>query len=218
MATIARHATADDPRWRAVSALNGMCAAQAAGWLNDIRAAAPACEALRPLTHKPKSTGTISEAACLYLRCLVERIRPRVVVEIGTFIGTSALVLASTGATVYTCDKDNAAFPGTDQIICYPKTGSTAMLTDLVAKRVQADLFFVDGRIQPEDLALIAQLSGTRTVYAFDDYEGREKGVINVEAMRPIARDYQLRTPPVDVFGLPSATTIAVLEPKGALL
>ncbi len=186
------------------------------GWLDTIRADAVTCEARRPFTRKPAATGTISESACLYLRAIVETVQPRVCIEIGTFIGTSALVLAATGATVYTCDKDNDVVPGTEQVVCYPKTASTGMLEDLRAKQVAAELFFFDGRIHPErDLPLIAALSHRRTVYAFDDFEGRAKGVINVRLLHPRLRGYRLIPPPATVLGLASRTTIAALVPEG---
>ncbi len=176
-------------------------------WLHEIRANAVACEARRPHTRKPSKTGTINEASCLYLRALVDVLTPAVVVEIGTFIGTSALMLAAAGAHVYTCDKDNAAMTSTDAVTCYQKTTSTNMLLDLVSRGLVADLFFFDGRIQDDDLALIGALSYARTVYAFDDYLGREKGVINVGKLRPQLRGYRLIDPP-------AKTTIALIVPE----
>jgi predicted O-methyltransferase YrrM len=182
-------------------------------WIDEIRAQAVACEARRPFTRKPVSTGTISEAACLYLRIVCERVRPIVAVEIGTFIGTSALVLASVAARVYTCDKDNDAMPSTERITCYPQTSSTIMLAELAQQGIKADLFFFDGRIQDADLPLIVALATPRAVFAFDDYEGHEKGVVNVQKLRPyVSPAYRLIEPPIDVDGLPSRTTIALLE------
>jgi predicted O-methyltransferase YrrM len=187
--------------------------APTAQWLDEIRANAPGCEALRPFMRKPAETGTLSEAACLYLRALCETVRPIVAIEIGTFIGTSARVLASVAARVYTCDKDNDVFRSTGRITAYGKTTSTAMLADLAQQGIKADLFFFDGRIQDDDIALIQRLSTPRAVYAFDDYEGHEKGVVNVRKIRPyLSPQYRLVEPPTRVLDLPSRTTIAVLE------
>lgn len=183
-------------------------------WLEHIRAQAIECEARRPQTRKPRTTGTISEAACLYLRAIVDVVGPSVCAEIGTFIGTSALVLASTGARVYTCDKDNDVLPASDGITPFGKTTSTTMLRSLVQRQSSVDLWFFDGRIQAEDLPLIAELSHRRTVYAFDDYEGREKGVINAERLKPrLQKGYRLIPPPARVLNLESTTTIALLVP-----
>lgn len=184
-------------------------------WLQAIRAQAPYCEALRPYTRKPKATGTISEAAALYLWAVVEAVKPRVCVEVGTFIGTSALVLASSGATVYTCDKDNHAFKGTDTIVAYGKTSSTAMLADLSSKpSCSVDLWFFDGRIQADDLPMIAALSSPTSVYAFDDYEGKSKGVVNVGHLAPQLPAHRVVAPPRAVYGLASQTSIALLVPE----
>lgn len=192
-------------------------------WLTDIRANAVECEALRPRTHKPAKTGTISEAACLYLRAVVEAAQPKVCVEIGTFIGTSALVLASAGAHVYTCDKDNDVFKSTDRITAFGKTTSTDMLrilTDSQHAYGVVDFWFFDGRIQLEDLPAICQLSHPKTIFAFDDYEGEEKGVINVGRLRPrLPGGYVLVLPPagLGLACVTGTTTIALLVPASRL-
>lgn len=187
----------------------------AAEWLVEIRRNAVTCEARRPFTRKPGKTGTISEAASLYLRAIVDAVQPRVCIEIGTFIGTSTMVLASTGAHVFTCDKDNDVFKSQGTIVAYGRCPSTSML-DAIAGGTVADLWFFDGRIQVEDLSLVQQLSHAKTVYAFDDYEGNEKGVINVERLRLwLPSHYALVPPPARVMDLESATTIALLVPNG---
>jgi predicted O-methyltransferase YrrM len=187
-----------------------------ARWLAEIRSNAVACAARRPFCRKPDKTGTISEAACLYLRALVHEVRPTTCIEIGTFIGTSALVLAAAGAHVYTCDKHNDVFPSSDRITCYGKQTSTEMLTALAAAGVQAELVFLDGRVQDEDLPLLARVTTPRTVYALDDYEPGQKGVANAQKLlRQLPDGYTLWTPPASVLDLPSTTTIAVLLPGG---
>lgn len=186
-------------------------------WLETIRVQAIECEARRQFTRKPKTTGTISEAACLYLRAIVDAVQPATVVEVGTFIGTSALVLASTGAVVHTCDKDNDAFHSQGRIIAYGKTSSTDMLRTFVGRTdVTVNLWFFDGRIQDEDLPWIEDFSDERTVYAFDDFEYREKGVINATRLHRYVPNHSLIVPPTRVLDLPTRTTIAVLVPPGA--
>jgi hypothetical protein len=179
-------------------------------WLQEIRAHAAQAEARRALARY--DTGTISEAACVYLRALTERFRPKVAIEIGTFIGTSALAMRAD--RIYTCDKSNDCGPKEKRIVCHPYTGSTRMLAALVDRGVRADFFFFDGRIKDADEAMILALSTPETVYAFDDYEGREKGVLNVERLTPYLPHHTLVPPPADVLSLPSKTTIAVLVPE----
>lgn len=181
-------------------------------WLPEIRANAIVCEARRRLAKY--DTGTISEAACLYLRVVTERFQPKVVIEIGTFIGTSALAMRAD--RVYTCDKSNDCGPKEKRIVCHPYTGSTRMFTELARRGVRADFFFFDGRIKEKDVDLILELSAPGAVYAFDDYEGQEKGVINVGRLAPrLPAHYTLVPPPARVLDLESTTTIALLVPNG---
>ena len=176
------------------------------------------CERLRPLAAY--NTGSISEAAGLYLFLLCERFRPKLVAEIGTFIGKSArsMNLCDCVERIYTCDKDNDCIPSTHWIICHPKTISTQMLGGLLDKDLKVDFFFFDGRIQVPDLALILRLSHHETVYAFDDYEylnGKMmKGVANIMMLHPYLKEHVLVGPPAKVGDLDTKTTIAVLVPK----
>lgn len=179
-------------------------------WLTELRANAVTCEDLRQRARY--NTGTISEAACLFLRLVTDWILPKVAIEIGTFIGSSALAMRAD--RIYTCDKSNDCGPLAPHIVCHPYTGSTRMLSELARRGVQAEFFFLDGRIKDADERLILQLSNPSTVYAFDDYEAREKGVLNVERMAKYLPHHRLIEPPADVFGLPTKTTIALLVPR----
>ena len=187
--------------------------------LNLLRDKYEQCERLRPLATY--NTGSISEAAGVYLYLLCERFRPRTIVEIGTFIGKSArsmTILCDGLEMLYTCDMNNDCIPSTPLITCHPKTISTQMLGGLVEKGVKADFFFFDGRIQVPDLALILRLSHPNTVYAFDDYEylnGKMmKGVANIMMLHPYLKEHVLVSPPAKVGDLDSKTSIAVLVPK----
>jgi predicted O-methyltransferase YrrM len=192
-----------------------LLAASTIAWLAEIRASAVRCEARRPGTRKPHKTGTIPEVAALCLRALVERAQPKVCVEVGTFIGTSAIVLAAAGAHVYTCDKDNDVMEASARITCYPKRTSTHMLAGLDGAGVRAQFFFFDGRIQTADLPLLRSIAAPGAVYAFDDFEGQEKGVINVDRLRPALQGYRLE-PPLGVLpGVVGRSTIAALVPEG---
>lgn len=183
----------------------------AVAWASEIRALIAECEARRGAARY--DTGTISEAAALYLRGLTHILTPETIVEIGTFIGTSALAMLAghPTAVIDTCDKSNDCGPTTDRIRCHPFTSSTGMLEQLRRKGRAVNLFFLDGRIEPADLPLMLELSTETTVYAFDDYDGREKGVLNVERLQPWLhpkRGYELVEPP-PIAGV----TIALLVP-----
>lgn len=178
-------------------------------WLPEIDRLAAEAEERRPLAEY--DTGTVSKAAMAYLRAITLALRPQVAIEIGTFIGSSTFAIHAD--RVYTCDKDNACVQTSARVKCYTRTRSTGMLKQLAAKNTIAQFFFFDGRIQLEDLPLILQMSSHRAIYAFDDYEGREKGVINVERLAPWLKRYRLVPPPSSVWGMNSQTTIALLEP-----
>ncbi len=180
-------------------------------WVIGLAKLAEAAETRRALARF--DTGTLSLDSMLFLRALVEVQKPEVVVEIGTFIGSSTLAMQAGlhqwNGEIYTCDKDNDCLPADGQRTCYPYTTSTEMLADLVQKGVKADLFFFDGRIQLPDLPLILRLSRRRTVYAFDDYVGKEKGVANVELLGKVLPSHALVKP-----WWKDGVTIALLVPR----
>lgn len=183
-------------------------------WLEPMREMAAEAETLRGLAKR--NTGAISVAAAVYLRAMTAYFEPKVAIEIGTFIGVSTRAIAA--KHVYTCDKSNGCLPSTRRITCHPFTGSTRMLSMLARQRRTADFFFFDGRIRDNDIDLLQQLSTDRTVYAFDDFDGEEKGVVNVNLLTArwpaISRRYHLMRPPAAVPGVEGQTTIAALIPE----
>lgn len=172
------------------------------------------CEGLlRNATYK---TGSITISAMAHLRLFCDEFRPVIVAEVGTFVGRSTLAMVSSETVehIFTCDKDNDCLNGTPVITVFPKTTSTKMFEKLLAKDVLVDMFFFDGRILPQDIALILRLSGPRTLYVFDDYEGQEKGFANVEILRPYLKGYVLIEPPILDRDPTKKVTIAALIPK----
>jgi len=180
-------------------------------WSEDATALVRECEARRPANNT--KTGTMSRAACAYLRAVTALVRPAVIVEVGTFIGTSIHAMQAT-THKYTCDAKNALVASTSGLTAYPKTTSTAMFQDLAVKDVIADFMFFDGRAQDADLPLILALSRPDTVYGFDDFEGHEKGVWNVRRFLPLLPNHVLVGPPKKVPFVKGDTTIALLVPR----
>jgi hypothetical protein len=156
-------------------------------------------------------TGSVSREAMLLLRGIARLTKPEVAVEVGTFVGNSTMSIAAEAGHVYTCDRSNDCFPASDRVTTYPRRSSTEMLADLASRDVRASLFFFDGRISEPDVPLILRLSKPGTVYVFDDYRGFEKGVANVDRLRPFLPGS---------YGLvgPDSTdhTLAVLVPQEA--
>jgi hypothetical protein len=152
------------------------------------------CEPRRAIAKY--NTGTIPFESAAYLRALCRVFSPEIIVEVGTFIGTSTLALNPRRA-IYTCDERNDCVPSKvdndpPNIITHPYRSSTQMLRDIQEK---VDLFFFDGRIQQEDLPHIQRLSKSSTIYVVDDYVGKEKGVANVELLAPLVHTHTLITP-----------------------
>ncbi len=174
-------------------------------WLDELDAY---CEALRAKANY--NTGSISRTSCSILRGMTEFYRPRVIVEIGTFIGKSTLSMKADH--IYTCDKDNDCLPSSERVTCFPKTKSTAMLAELLEQSIVADFFFFDGRIQTEDVEMILSLSHPATVYAFDDFYSDprpQKGLVNAMRMHFVLPKHRLVEP------LPGRdSTIAMLCPE----
>jgi hypothetical protein len=148
------------------------------------------------------NTGSMNFDSALALRALSKLVEPEVVVEVGTFIGVSTRALRA--ERIYTCDFSNDCLPATQRIKTFPHHTSTQMLQKVNEDGELVDLFFFDGRLDKKDRDLIQQLSTEDTVYAFDDYEGTEKGWANVNLLKKSLPDHVLVEPRHD-------TTLALL-------
>jgi len=135
------------------------------------------------------NTGSLTRDDMADLISIASYFKPKILAEVGTFIGRSTYALAvgsGSDALIYTCDASNdIPLPDmpTDSatVIRNPRSSSVEMfnrmLADGYANRI--DLFFIDGRLTEADLILINKLSHERTVLVLDDFEGIEKGVDN---------------------------------------
>lgn len=136
------------------------------------------------------NTGSLHREDMRDIMDIVAYFQPTLIAEVGTFIGRSTYSLAvgaGDKATVYTCDaSNNIQLPpmpeGAARVVQFPNTTSTDMFKSLLANQNlnrKIDLFYIDGRVNEEDRALMAQLSNDRTIIVVDDFEGVEKGVAN---------------------------------------
>lgn len=139
-------------------------------WQAEARAIAAAAESRRD--RADYNTGSILELEAYMLRAIAEAVRAHVVVEVGTFIGTSTMALASAAYVnhVYTCDASNDCLPSDDVIETFPKQTSTEMFGALLARDVVADLCFFDGALSVGDVELLSGLCHPRTVFVVHDY------------------------------------------------
>ena len=175
------------------------------------------------------NTGSISLAAGVFLYMVANVFKPRVIVEVGTFLGKSTWSLArgadwgeSAERHLYTADKDNpCCLPekiGNVHIHPHPGKTGTEMFTGLIQAGIKADLLSIDGRLQPDDLPLIRDLIHPETVILLDDFEGVEKGVSNLQLLTPLLGPY-IALPPVQEprlvhLGVIGTHTTAMLLPS----
>jgi hypothetical protein len=167
------------------------------------------------IVHKrfpPETAGSIDKDAIRKLWLLARYFRPRVIAEVGTFIGRSTLAL-SEGAgeslqEMHTCDYSFAefgipeefkpCFKNPKKIVYHAKTSSTQMFKSLLRQhRESLDFFFLDGRLSVEDIEPIKILRSKNVVFIIDDFEGVEKGVANAMLLRQAFNDLVLLRPEV---------------------
>jgi predicted O-methyltransferase YrrM len=129
------------------------------------------------------NTGSVPYDDAVELYKLAKFFQPKVIAEVGTFIGVSTTVMyeACKGEVdIYTCDvSNNIKLNLPSHIHQYPKTSSIDMFKNLAEKKVGVDLMYLDGRLQQEDLELFHKIVHDQTIFVFDDFEGTEKGVVN---------------------------------------
>jgi len=138
------------------------------------------------------NTGSISISQAYLLYLFLKYFKPIKVIEIGTFIGRSTISMANAIETysdkgeIYTCDFSNdikLPWKGKCKIKQFPKTKSSEMLNNL---KGEYDLVFIDGRVSDEELSTFESLINQNTIIILDDFEGIEKGVVNLAKLRQI--------------------------------
>lgn len=141
-----------------------------ATWAADVRQIVAEAEPRRVRANY--DTGSIAESEAYALRALAEYLRAQVVIEVGTFIGTSTCALASASSVLalYTCDASNDCLPSGGVITTFPRCTSTQMLQRLAKLGLASDLCFFDGVLADPDIDLLAQVCGPSTVFAVHDY------------------------------------------------
>lgn len=140
-------------------------------------------------TSADYNTGSLNEWDMVDLISIASYFRPKIIAEVGTFIGRSTYALAvgsGSDGLIYTCDASNdiplPELPSRSAtVIRNPRASSVEMFNRMLAEGLaqQVDLFFIDGRLTEADLILINKLSHGQTILVLDDFEGIEKGVDN---------------------------------------
>jgi hypothetical protein len=160
------------------------------------------------------NTGTINRETAILIRAICLWKRPDIVIEVGTFIGTSTQALLA-NKRLYTCDKNNDCVPSTATIVTHPYTRAGTMCRKIQALGVKGDLAFLDGRLkdaEPDELLAVMHSNAT---YLFDDYTVTDtwklgKGVMNVSRLHLKLPSHVLIRPEEFALG----TSLAMLIPK----
>ena len=135
------------------------------------------------------NTGSISSTTSWLLYSLVIYFKPKKIIEIGSFIGKSTISMALGAenyadediSEIYCCDmSNNIVLPKLAQtkIKQFNKINSLEMLKKLDGN-FSFDLIHIDGRLGLEDFEIIKKNINKNTIFILDDFEGKEKGVIN---------------------------------------
>lgn len=134
------------------------------------------------------NTGSVGIEAMLQLRAVCEWKRPKVAVEVGTFIGNSTVALEA--EHVYTCDQTNDVFPASERITTFPGRSAGEMCEQLVERKVRADLMFIDGRLRNREVPLVKLAARPDAVWIFDDFFAGGKGEANIKKLAPLLPGY----------------------------
>jgi len=188
-------------------------------------------ESLRKLAAY--NTGSMSLASSLSLSLITYYFNPKIIVEIGTFIGRSTYSIAlgssltqSQLEKIHTCDFSNDIplnfDPVLDMVQQYPKTSSTEMLKQLQNRGIKPDFYFIDGRLTDEDLLLMESIDARSSIILMDDFEGTDKGVINsLKVTDHFKNNFMLSySPPqylLDKIGINDRSSLAVLVPASKI-
>jgi predicted O-methyltransferase YrrM len=148
----------------------------------------------KPLFDACNYSDTTGFNDCSFLSMLILEYKPKNIMEIGTWVGTTsyAMALTSKDATIYTCDNNNKFvnlnIEQNNRIINHPNTHSTVFLNNMVNNNIKFDMIFNDASLSEEDCKLICNLSNDEFIFVTHDYYnsngGYEKGHDAIEKMK----------------------------------
>ena len=135
-------------------------------------------------------SGSITEADVELLYELIKKFKPKTILEIGTWLGTSAMVMdlaSEPGTTIYTCDKHDVCTYESFNVHKYIGM-STGFFDKMITDGVKADFVFLDGRLQGDEGKLLQCTTNSFIVFVHD-YEKPKKGWKNIRALQKLFPD-----------------------------
>ncbi len=181
------------------------------------------------------NTGSISSTSAWLLYSITLFFKPKIIVEVGSFIGKSTFSMAfaaddyisESSCKIYCCDHSNEIkFPDLSktEIKQYHKTSSSQMIKEFKENMI-IDLIHLDGRLENEDCMLLKNKIDENTFFVLDDFEGNEKGIVNFSLLiknNVISRKthcliYPLENKISEKYNLLERSTSAVILPVNLL-
>ena len=137
-------------------------------------------------------SGAINQKDAEVLYNLVQKYKPKKIFEIGTWFGTSALIMATAmewDGEIHTCDVKDYYVVDHPKIKYYHVKSSKALRQ---LKGMKFDMVFMDGRFKNDDCRRISRIC---KIFVTHDYDKGEKGVRNIREMKKRWPDAKLIKP-----------------------
>jgi len=181
------------------------------------------------IANDGKAAGTINREDCRILYLLVRYYKPTIIFEIGTWIGTSAMVMAeamrknNNGGKIYTCDANNYySLPGDYSDIISPITAYSDKALKQLPKDTTIDFLFADGELTFATISQLKAKLNEKSIITTHDYIlPDDKGVLNAVRMQlKMFFQYTLITPTYNnnVPDKLNESLIAILVPKTQII
>jgi len=125
-------------------------------------------------------TGAISLGDSIFLFQLLSYLKSKTAIEIGTWFGTSASIMALLVDKVYTCDRNNL-YVADNPKIKYYNLQSDKFLRKMAKKKIKADFCFIDARLQKGDAEILLNI--IKDTFFIHDYEKGKKGFASADML-----------------------------------
>lgn len=141
--------------------------------------------------HLLRSAKAISLEDACFIYKITTLLKPKTVIEIGTWFGTSASIIASASdCTIHTCDKNNVYELDNKSIIFY-NMKSSKFLKKIIKKNIVADMCFIDANLKDNDPEMLIK-AVPNGVFIVHDYVPGEKGARAVRYLLNTGRKYHI--------------------------
>lgn len=133
--------------------------------------------------NQESESKTIKDNDCAFLYEFIKLHAVTAAIEIGTWLGTSAMIMAECGVEVWTCDQ-HKMFTYKHPKIHYYNMWSTEFLKKMKSKKIKFDMAFLDGRVMYKDASILMSLLKKKSPIILHDYISDKKGVRNYKIIK----------------------------------